>query len=208
MKNQRECTVNIKLWKDMIIKGKKNIKMYDKPFHLVSVQLTDNQTGELVYKDTLWLTVWGERRNELTLCEIYESFRARFDIEFFFRFGKQRLLLDKYQTPDIEHQQNWFWIVMLAYWLLYLSRMEGENIIRPWEKYNTKYKNQDVKEPLNKIVKTPTQTQRAMPTIFCDFAKNNLIPKPRNIYSGRKKGKIQTPRERFNVLKKGVKLQI
>jgi len=207
MKNGRKCNVLVKQWKDMIIKGKRNKKMYNKPFNLVSVQLTDILTGEPIYKKTLWLTVWGQRRDEITLRQIYESYRTRFDIEFLFRFGKQNLLLDKFQTPDATHQQNWFWIVLLAYWLLYLSRQEGENIIRPWEKYN-KSKDQDVKELENKTVKTPTQTQRTMETILCEFTKTALIPKPRNIYSGRAKGEKQTPREHFNVVKKGIKLQI
>ncbi len=208
MKNGRQCKVNLSLWKDKILNGKRNQKMHDKPFHLISVELTDIQTGKPIYQKILWLTVWGQRRNEITLREIYESYRKRFDIEFFFRFGKQKLLLDQYQTPDVEHQQNWYWFVMLAYWVLYVSRFEGENVIRPWEKYEAKYKNQDIKDLENKIVKTPTQTQRAMQAILCDFAKNNLIPKPRNIYSGRKKGDKKIPRQHFPVVKKGGKLQI
>jgi len=208
LKKGRQCKVNLSLWKDKILKGKRNQKMHDKPFHLISVELTDIQTGRPIYQKTLWLTVWGQLRNEITLREIYENYRKRFDIEFFFRFGKQKLLLDKYQTPDIKHQENWYWIVMLAYWALYVSRFEGENVIRTWEKYDAKYKNQDVKDLENKTVKTPTQTQRTMQTILCDFAKNNLIPKPRNIYSGRKKGDKKTPRQHFPVIKRGVKLQI
>ena len=208
MKNNRKCNINVRQWNNMILKGKRNKRMHDKPFNLVAIQLTDIQTGKPVFKNTLWVAVWGERRNEITLREIYESFRLRFDIEFFFRFGKQKLLLDKYQTPDVAHEQNWFWIVFLSYWLLYLSRTEGENIIRPWEKYLPKCINQDVKELENNTVKTPTQPQRALPSILCDFTKNNLIPKTHNNRSGREKGKSQTPRKHFNPVKKGVKLQI
>ncbi len=208
MQNGRKCNVTVNQWNDMIISGKRNKKMYNKPFNLVSIKIIDIESQEPIYKKNLWLTVWGEKRNEINLREIYESFRNRFDIEFFFRFGKQKLLLNKFQTPDIKHEQNWFWIVMLSYWLLYLSRNEGENIIRPWEKYNPKNKQKEV--PKNET-KTPTQTQRAMQTIFSDFAKNNLIPKTHNIHSGRKHGEKQIPREHFIVQKrskKNVKLQI
>jgi hypothetical protein len=113
--------------------------------------------------------------------------------------------LDKYQTPDSEHQQNWFEIVKNAYWLLYLSRYDGDDNLRKWEKYLPKNNNQDVKEPEKNAVKSPTQTQRAMTGIISEFAKEYLIPKPRNNKSGRKKGDKQTPRTRFAVVKKGKK---
>ena len=63
---------------------------------------------------------------ELSAEQIYWSYRNRYDIEHFFRFGKQRLLLDKYQTPDEEHLQNWMEVVNLAYWLLYIRKEEAK----------------------------------------------------------------------------------
>jgi len=204
-KKQRKCKVIAKQYNNMIIKGSRTHKMSDKPFNLISIEVLDIQTGEKIFDKTLWLTVWGEKRHELTLQEVYEAFRLRFDIEFFFRFGKQKLLLDKYQTPDSEHQQNWFEIVKNAYWLLYLSRYDGDDNLRKWEKYLPKNNNQDVKEPEKNAVKSPTQTQRAMTGIISEFAKEYLILKPRNNKSGRKKGDKQTPRTRFAVVKKGKK---
>ena len=35
-----------------------------------------------------------------------ETFLQRFDIEHFFRFGKQRLLLTAAQTPNVETEEN------------------------------------------------------------------------------------------------------
>jgi hypothetical protein len=204
-KKQRKCKVVAKQYNNMIIKGSQKHKMSDKPFNLISIEVFDSQTGEKIFDKTLWLTVWGEKRDELTLQEVYEAFRLRFDIEFFFRFGKQKLLLDKYQTPDSEHQQNWFEIVKHAYWLLYLSRHDGDDNLRKWEEYLSKNNNQDVKEPEKNAVKSPTQTQRAMNGIISEFAKKYLIPKTRNNKSGRKKGDKQTPRTRFAVVKKGKK---
>jgi len=191
----------------MLIRGSRTEKMYNKPFHLICFTLIDVQTNQPVFKKTLWLTVWGEKRNELSMTEIYEAFRLRFDIEFFFRFGKQRLLLAKFQTPQIEHLDNWFTVVQLSYWLLYDSRRQGENIMRDWEKYLPQYKDQDIKELDKNPSKSPTQTQRALPTIICGFAKNSLIPKTRKNSSGRERGKTQTPRKRFEVVKK-VKKQL
>jgi hypothetical protein len=207
-KGNRQCKVVMKQWNDMLIRGSRTEKMHDKPFQLISVNVIGVKTNEPVFKKTLWLTVWGQKRNELSLTEIYEAFRLRFDIEFFFRFGKQRLLLAKYQTPKIEHLDNWFHIIELSYWLLYVNRKEGENIIRDWEKYLPKYKDQDVKEPNESLTKSPTQTQRAISGIISEFAKNNLIPKTRKNSPGRQKGETQTPKKRFEVVKKGKKKQI
>lgn len=205
LKNGRQCKVAIRLWENMLIRGKRGQPMHNRPFNLLAIQLTDAQTGLPLFKETLWLTVWGKRRNELFLHEIYYSYRFRFDIEFFFRFGKQKLLLNKFQTPSLEHQQNWLIITQLSYWLLYLSRDQGQSNIRKWEKYLPNYKDQNIKEHKNTIVKTPTQTQRAMQGIILRFAKEHLVPKTRNKSSGRVKGAKQIPRERYPVTKKGKK---
>jgi hypothetical protein len=204
-KNGRKVKVSIRKWKNMLLRGKKDKDLHNKQFHLVSIQVTDNQTGNPIFKETLWLTVFGKRRNEISLPEIYKSYRLRFDIEFFFRFGKQKLLLNKFQTPDLEHQQNWFHIVMLSYWTLYLGGNQGDNFIKKWEKYLPQNKDQNVKEPKCDTCKTPTQAQRALFGIILEFAKTTLMPKTRNKSSGRQKGQKQTQRKRFKVLKKGHK---
>ena len=38
------------------------------------------------------------------------------------RFNKQQLLMDKYQTPIVEHLDAWVFIVCLANWLLYAAK--------------------------------------------------------------------------------------
>lgn len=85
--------------------------MKDKPFDLISIELLDAATALPIFKKKMWLGVWGVRRKELTGEEIYTAYRNWYDIEHFFRFGKQKLLLDKYQTPDEEHLQNWMEVV-------------------------------------------------------------------------------------------------
>ena len=208
LQNGRQCRVEIRKWDNMIVSGENDRKMYDKPFNLIAVDVYDLKTGKKIFERTMWLSVWGKRKDELSLSDIYQSYRLRFDIEFFFRFGKQKLLLDKYQTPDVEHQENWFVIVMLSYWLLYLNRKNGKIIINDWEKYLEKYKNQNVKEQKNAQIKSPTMTQRAMPDIILGFVNELIIPKTRNNKSGRKKGEKQIPRERHKVVKKSKKVKI
>ena len=49
--------------------------------------------GQPIHRRAMWLLVIGQRRAELTLIEIGAAYRQRYDLEHFFRFGKQRLLL-------------------------------------------------------------------------------------------------------------------
>ncbi|GGA40752.1 hypothetical protein [Okeania sp. KiyG1] len=50
----------------------------------------------------MWLIAIGPRREELSLIDCYESYRQRYDMEHLFRFGKQKLLMTAYSTPDVE----------------------------------------------------------------------------------------------------------
>ena len=100
--------------------------MHQFPLKLIRIRLF-REEGTLLYKRPLWLIVAGERGHELSLEELYQAYRQRYDLEHFFRFGKQRLLMDKYQTPDVEHEENWWRLVTLAYLQLYLNRSQREN---------------------------------------------------------------------------------
>lgn len=55
---------------------------------LVRVCLLDAEAREPIYERPRWLSVWGEKRMDLSLEQIYWAYRKRFDIEHFFRFGK------------------------------------------------------------------------------------------------------------------------
>jgi IS4 transposase len=91
----------------------------DYPLRLLRVQIY-KESGELLFKRPLWLTAAGKRRMELSLGDIFTSYRHRFDIEHFFRYGKNRLLMDKLQTPDVRHEESWWQLVMIAYAQLYI----------------------------------------------------------------------------------------
>ena len=81
-----KCKAVIKRWNTMLLRGSKECKMYDKPFDLVSIVIIDKNTGKRVFNNKLWLTIWGEKRHELSLLDIYKSYRQRYDIEIFFRY--------------------------------------------------------------------------------------------------------------------------
>ena len=69
-------------------------------FTLVRIMLLD-EGGQSCFKHPLWLLVVGERRHELSLEDLYQAYTQPSDLEHFFRFGNQRLLLASYQTPEV-----------------------------------------------------------------------------------------------------------
>ncbi len=69
-----------KLWNEVIMIGKKGNKLSDYPLRLLRVQVY-KESGELLFKRPLWLTAAGKRRMELSLYDIFTSYRHRFDIE-------------------------------------------------------------------------------------------------------------------------------
>lgn len=197
----KRAIVRMKGYNDMLIRSKRGKSMKDKPFRLISIQLIDPLTNKLIFKRKMWLAIWGKKRMQLTLEQIYWSYRNRFDIEHYFRFGKQRLLMDSYQTPDVQHQDNWMEIVGLAYWLLWVASKEARPCVYKWQKYDPYYKNR-VKYDLPP---TPSEVQRQLPFIILSFEQDPFIPKVDIKSEGRKKAQVQPKRKRHKVVYKGRK---
>jgi len=198
LNNGKTCIVEVDIWEDMMIRSKRGHNMKDKPFRLVRIRLLNAQTMKPLYKKIMWLGVWGERRKELTGEEIYWSYRNRYDIEHFFRFGKQRLLLDKFQTPEKGHIQNWLEVVNLSYWLLFVGKAESKHKCRKWQQYD---KNLNTRVVFDLNV-TPSQVQLQMSTIILSFDKSPYLPKLQIKGKGRQLGQVLTKREHHPVLKK------
>lgn len=68
--------------------------------------------------------------------QAYQSYRQRFDLEHTFRFKKQNLLLSAFETPDVEHEQHWVQLVMLAYLELWAAHALALALPRPWEGFS------------------------------------------------------------------------
>jgi hypothetical protein len=146
------------------MKGKKGGKLSDYPLRLLRVHVCKT-SGEFLFNRPLWLTAAGKKRMELSLSDIFNSYRQRFDTEHFFRFGKNRLLMDKIQTPDVRHEESWWQLVMIAYAQLYLSRSLASVFPNPWEKYNCNRENDRViKEILLKIKSARVRAGSGTPT--------------------------------------------
>lgn len=188
--------VEMEAWNDMLMKGERKpvvLPMHQHPFTLVRIRLF-NQQGELAFQRPLWLIVMGERRNEITLLHIFQAYQRRYDIEHFFRFGKQRLLLDRYQTPETNHEEKWWLMVHLAYLQLWLARTVAQTVPRPWETTPSA----DPKQPLS-----ATHVQRDFERIIRQFGTPAVAPKRRGYSPGRPKGTVLPTRPRPIVVYKG-----
>jgi len=119
-------------------------------------------------------------------------YRQRFDMEHMLRFGKQRLLMGSDQTPDVEHEENWVQLTLLAYVQLWAARELVDNLPRPWEKYHHKKNHNFI---------TPSLVQRDFYRIIKQIGTPAVSPKPRGFSRGRNPGELREKRKRHPVIK-------
>ena len=194
-RRDRRYRVEIQAWKNMFMRGKQKpdpIPMHKYPFTLVRVRLY-NDKDELAFQRPLWLIVIGKRRHELSLLDSYHAYRQRFDIEHFFRFGKQKLLLDKFQTPEVRHEETWWQLCNLAYLQLWVARSCALCLPRPWERSLPAVKSKNI---------SPSFVQRDFYRITRQLGTPASWPKPRGYSPGWPKGLRRAPRQRIKVLRK------
>lgn len=189
----RTYTVYIESWHDLLMSGTRQFAMHQHPFTLIRARVVD-EAGKAVYRHPLWLLVFGKRRGEISLVEAFDAYGVRYDIEHFFRFGKQRLLMNAYQTPIVEHEENWWTLVQLAYVQLWLARSLAQGMPKPWERY---LPNSETG------VASPSTVQRNFGRIIRQIGTPADVPKPRGYSPGREKGQRPKPRIRQPVIKKG-----
>ena len=187
--------VQLEGWYDLLMRGKKDLPMHQKPFTLLRVRVLDEQ-GRPIFKHSLWLIVMGQRRQELSLVEAWEAYGQRFDVEHYFRFGKQRLLMAAFQTPEVDHEENWLELVSLAYVQLWLARQLVEALPRPWEQY--------LPQPEGQVA-SPSASQRDLGRIIQEIGTPAQAPRPRGNSPGRAKGTRPARRKRHRVIKKDKK---
>ena len=193
----KQRIVVLKTWNDMLVRGHDGFRADKHPFTLVQVTILTSEGAE-VYSKPLWLMAQGKRRGELSARQIFESYRQRFDIEHYFRFGKQRLLLDKSQTADTGHEESWWQLASLAYVQLYLAKEASQHLPYDWERYLPQHRRTD-------IVPSPSHVQRDFSRILDEIGTPAAAPQTRGIPPGRQKGETQEPRPERPVVYKGKK---
>jgi hypothetical protein len=173
----REYQVLLQRWNDVILQGSKEERTHEHPFDLLRVTVTDKK-GKPVYRRPLWLMITGARRREVSSKEAHVAYSRRYDIEHFFRFGKQKLGLVSSQTCETRHEESWHWIGLLAYNMLYHTRNLTQPERYPWEKKKTR----------NLAIESPSQTQRGYTRIIQRIGTPAPTPKPRGKSPGRQEG--------------------
>lgn len=187
--------VEIQAWHNMLMPGKRKpirMPMHEHPFTLIRIARY-HEDGSLACKKPLWLLVIGEQRHELSLIDCHYAYRQRFDLEHFFRFGKQTLLLSQFQTPEDWREENWWQLVHIAYAQLWLARSVAICLPRPWERNLPAYK---------KKLLSPSAVQRDFGRIIRQIGTPAAAPKPRGISPGRPLGTKLEPRPKQKVFVK------
>jgi len=190
--------VEIQTWSNCLMRGQRKpevLPMQDYPFTLVRIMFYD-QAGQAAFRRPLWLIVVGERRHELNAFEIYHAYARRYDLEHFFRFGKQHLSLSDFQTPDTEREEAWWQLVHIAYAQLWLARDLVVALPRPWERNLPTIKARQI---------SPTLVQRDFARSIRQIGTPAQPPKLRGISAGRRQGTRLPPRVRQKVVVKGRK---
>jgi hypothetical protein len=173
--------VEIQAWHNLLMRGKNSperLPMHKHPFTLVRIVRYDEE-GKPAFKRPLWLLVMGERRHELTLEHIYRAYGSRFNLEHFFRFGKQKLLMVSFQTPEVEREENWWQLTHIAYAQLWMARHVAQALPRPWERYLPAIK---------QGLLSPTLVQRDFARIIRQLGTPAQPPKHRGNSPGRREG--------------------
>jgi hypothetical protein len=194
-KRGRIYRVRLLGWHNLLMRGKRDLPMHHYPFTLLRAVVLDEQ-GQSVFQRALWLIALGERRGELSLLEAWLAYGQRYDLEHYFRFGKQRLLMAAYQTPDVEHEENWLTLVQLATVQLWLARDLTGIRLRPWERYLPQRASG---------VASPSQVQRDWERIIRLIGTPAQPPKRRGNAPGRAKSACPEHRPRQPVIKKSTR---
>lgn len=205
LKNGRQITILLTRWNDLLKRTKQGHSMKDKPFDIVRVLVLDTNTADKVFDRPLFIAVSGQRKQEIPTPLVQTQYRERMDVESVYRFGKHNMLLDKLQTPDVKHLDNWLKIWMLAVWLLFTAKQQTPLTVKVWEKYL----------PINKLkaeqtnpILTMPQVRKGINSLFATFDKTPFLPRKYKKGIGRLKGQLQPKRKRFPVTKKVKKTPI
>ena len=194
-RRSKRYRIEIQAWHNMLMSGvyrPQRLPMNEHPFTLVRIVRYD-KAGQMVCKRPLWLLVMGERRLEVTLRHCYQAYSCRFNLEHFFRFGKQKLLLANFQTPDVTREENWWQLVHTAYVQLWMARHLTWALPRPWERNLPAMKRRLI---------SPTLVQRDFARIIRQLGTPAQPPKPRGISPGRRLGTQLPKRPRQKVVVK------
>lgn len=190
-KRGRVLIVQLYRWNGLLLRGTTDAPMDDKPFDLICVRFVDKQTGAMIFKKDMYLSLWGKNRASHTTQQTQIDYKHRYDIEGHNRLMKQALLADKYQTPIVEHLDAWLWTVQTTFWLLYAASTDTQVVVNPWEKYLPQVKRAEK----STAPMSPAMTRKGAEALFSTFDLEPFAPQKSKNGKGRKKGDTQVKRK-------------
>lgn len=198
--NGRKAVLDIRRWNNLLIRTKEGASMKDKPLDVLRVLVFDAQSRQPIFDRPLFLAVSGKQKSQIDSALAQEQYRERYEVEPYYRFAKNKLLMDKLKTPETKHLDPWLRIVQITSWLLFTARQEIGQICCPvWQKYLPK--NKAVQDQAHPVL-TIAQAQRAIHLLFCTFDPTPFLPIKCKKGKGRVKGQTFPQRTRFKVVKK------
>lgn len=197
----RKLKILLWRWNDLLIRSKDGKSMKDKSFDVIASKVIDADSGKAVFNRTMFTTLHGKAKDQITTQQAFQTYRHRYDIEPAIKFAKQKLLLDKFQTPDRLHFDNWLVVVMAAFNLLYLASKEAKYLPKKWQQYKP------INQKANKkqTILSPSQAYQAAQSLFLTFDLKPFKPQNTNKGKGRKKGTTFSHRTEYKVVKKNKK---
>ena len=184
--------VTLTRWHDLLMRGSRAQPMNAHPFDLVQVHITD-PSGHRCFKPQ-WLIVFGQARRCLDAQAVYLDYGERFKLEHGIRFGKQHLLMNELQTPEVIHEESWVQFSWLAYVQLWVARLLTQALPQPWQRFLPNYQEQRI---------TPSMVQRDFARIIQQIGTPAAEVKPRGKSPGRSSGTTFDPRSRRPIIKRG-----
>lgn len=191
----KKLRIELRRWVGMKMRSKRGQRMKEVEFEIVGLRVLNKETNERVFKQDVFVAVVGPAREALGIEEVAEVFYHRFDLEVTNRLMKQNLFLESYQTPVLQHLDNWLLVVQESLWLLWAASTQVEQVSEKWQQYGEPKRAEGER-------KTAAQTRKGLEQLLLTFEKKVYLPKKCKKGLGRQKGDFQEPRKQYRVMRK------
>jgi hypothetical protein len=186
--------ISVSYWKKTYTKMK-GMNGYEDPCSLI-VLFEYRADHTLKHKKPIVLRVFMPEQLPFNSSDSAWLYNFRFCIERFFASKKRRLMLGRFQSPNVEHQQTFATMGSLAYQQWYLGKMSGaiQWRIKPWHRYPKR-------DPKGEKL-SPSHVQRGFGSVLHSVGTPSVFVPTRSSPPGRQEGEVQTKRVRQPVIRK------